>query len=1036
MSYNNSSLKEISFPKDNNQNIDNKRYFYEVSRNISFNILSNYNNINNGENILNEEILNFNKNNKDILDSFLTKLYNNDSILIINEKNINDIFSIFKQIIFSESNVFITSIVMNINNFEVKHFNRIKEKNKLNEIKNYDFKKNENLDIQNNKIEYEIKDYNNINNIRYDDKEIDKFKNKNAQFEMAQKLNNYDKTNRNNIFSTSIRKCSSFNEKLINNKKKLINNISEKGIMDDINYYQYNKKNLSYDFKHYKNLFDLKKTQLQNNGKNINSNNKNGQKNLVKSENKDKDKTNNTSLKNNEDNKRKYFKTFYSLNILSNIKNDEGGSKEINNDKLEIKVNILKNTKNNNSNTKETLLSSSSQREKLIIQKIRELDLETLKFKEERNKIINLKNEYEKLQQQLINNIEEFELKKEEFEKYKQSEMDKIKMKKINEKKNNNTNINIKNNKLLLNTKNDKDIIKLLKGQIKDLENIIKLKDDELKIYSKNKNNTSILKYNNGNSKKAYNNFLSKKNFLNIKQNMDQAFSEKNIKDKKKLNTLSKNKYNKENKDNNINKDNLCNNIINIINTNKNNYTINTNSSKNYFENINKKISKMNIENFMNISYTHKPIQKNNIIKENNNNNKYINDKSKINISFQQNNKNKKILDKKNIYGTEIKELNKKYLFRKDKILNRKEIPKVKLNFMPKFNEIIESADDICDNNFSNENDLNSSNNILSKEKYENKKTFSKRKIKPIKELNKNFFSNGFEPKTNYNPRTSKNKISIINIMKNNFNKNNKLKTNNISIQKKNKSKIIDNNKSNSVTKNEKRIKKKNNNLDKNEEKNKINDNLINLINVDINSERKTHRDINIINKENDELIIPDKYKNTENNKLIKTIHPEGKTINIYNNKKEIFFKSGVKKEIFIDGYQLVHFPNGDIKQNFGDGKIVYYFNDSKTIQTTYKDGLNVFKFNNNQIEKHYPDGSKFIIFPDGTKRRISKNGNEETIYPDGKIQKSYVNSDNKYNNKNEEDILDNFEGMETNNENKNVFMSYLDIEQNEIDDD
>ena len=129
----------------------------------------------------------------------------------------------------------------------------------------------------------------------------------------------------------------------------------------------------------------------------------------------------------------------------------------------------------------------------------------------------------------------------------------------------------------------------------------------------------------------------------------------------------------------------------------------------------------------------------------------------------------------------------------------------------------------------------------------------------------------------------------------------------------------------------------------------------------------------------------------------------------------------------------MVHFPNGDIKQNYEGGKVIYFFNDSRTVQTSYKDGLNVFKFNNNQIEKHYPDGSKFIIFPNGTKRRVSKNGNEETIYPDGKIQKSYNINENK---NNEEDLsMDSIEGLDDNNEHKNVFMSYLDIEQNEIDD-
>ena len=104
----------------------------------------------------------------------------------------------------------------------------------------------------------------------------------------------------------------------------------------------------------------------------------------------------------------------------------------------------------------------------------------------------------------------------------------------------------------------------------------------------------------------------------------------------------------------------------------------------------------------------------------------------------------------------------------------------------------------------------------------------------------------------------------------------------------------------------------------------------------------------------------------------------------------------------------------------------------------SYSFSLNVFKFNNNQIEKHYPDGSKFIIFPNGTKRMVSKNGNEETIFPDGKIQKSYGNSEKKYNkNSGEEFSLDSILGLEDNNDNehKNVFMSYLDIEQNEIDD-
>ena len=92
-----------------------------------------------------------------------------------------------------------------------------------------------------------------------------------------------------------------------------------------------------------------------------------------------------------------------------------------------------------------------------------------------------------------------------------------------------------------------------------------------------------------------------------------------------------------------------------------------------------------------------------------------------------------------------------------------------------------------------------------------------------------------------------------------------------------------------------------------------------------------------------------------------------------------------------------MHFPNGDMKQHFPDDKIVYYFNETKTVQTTYPDGLNVFKFNNNQVEKHYPDGSKFIIFPNGTKRRIAKEEIEDNYFSDDDEQNNQKN-DTKYN--------------------------------------
>ena len=137
------------------------------------------------------------------------------------------------------------------------------------------------------------------------------------------------------------------------------------------------------------------------------------------------------------------------------------------------------------------------------------------------------------------------------------------------------------------------------------------------------------------------------------------------------------------------------------------------------------------------------------------------------------------------------------------------------------------------------------------------------------------------------------------------------------------------------------------------------------------------------------DFVLPEQHSNPNIYELIKSVTTEGKVINLYtNNKREIIFASGVRKEIFNDNHQVVYFANGDLKQIFPDGKSVYYFHEAKTVQTTYTDGLQVFKFNGNQIEKHYPDGTKEINFPDGSLRYIHNNGYEETHYVDGTVQK------------------------------------------------
>ena len=100
-------------------------------------------------------------------------------------------------------------------------------------------------------------------------------------------------------------------------------------------------------------------------------------------------------------------------------------------------------------------------------------------------------------------------------------------------------------------------------------------------------------------------------------------------------------------------------------------------------------------------------------------------------------------------------------------------------------------------------------------------------------------------------------------------------------------------------------------------------------------------------------------------------ITEDGKIIKQYeNNKKEVIFpNSGLRKELFDDGYQVSYFKNKDIKQLYPDGKEVYLYAENNTVATKFPNGLRVFKFSNGQIEKNFPDGTKIVNYADGTVR-------------------------------------------------------------------
>ena len=104
--------------------------------------------------------------------------------------------------------------------------------------------------------------------------------------------------------------------------------------------------------------------------------------------------------------------------------------------------------------------------------------------------------------------------------------------------------------------------------------------------------------------------------------------------------------------------------------------------------------------------------------------------------------------------------------------------------------------------------------------------------------------------------------------------------------------------------------------------------------------------------------------------------------------KKETFYPNGVRRETYPNGYSLTYYTNQDVKQEYPDGKIVYFFAEPQTTQTTYSTGKVELKFNTGQEEVHFPDKSKEIRYVDGTIKYIFANGDEQIVFKDGTVQK------------------------------------------------
>ena len=718
------------------------------------------------------------------------------------------------------------------------------------------------------------------------------------------------------------------------------------------------------------------------------------------------------------------------LNIINNRDNDSANKLLINNE-IENKIKNYKFDKiqlclisHNKDKKKDELdndINNIDEKERLLDQKIKELNKEMVKLKEEKNKVSKIKIEYEKSMSKFNNDLYQFGQKKDEFEKYRKNELIKIK----NDKKNimseskNIKELKNQNQALIIKSKKDKEIIDNLKSKIYELESIIKQKEsNNYSSFLQGNYSCNTVKYPNKRSgiNKSNNlaeieigristNHLIDEYYKNIKNNSIRSMAninnlicntiENKPKDKNNINNMEKEKE-KHNRS---------------LSMKRNNSSYKVEISKNENKNIIINDSNLTFNNYGNTM--------------NNNLKNFITNESKENISLSNKNLEK---TQNNVSGNKDS-LNERIFF-------SPQASRATVGFGLK--------------RLSIKFDKSPKENVITKKIYENKNKQNKSK-KFSKAITSNNLASSINSNKNNESNRTSNSNSNINInnnnQKNQNNKNNKniikkyitrerqVKKQNITNDLYNSNKIIkkNNQKSKKIDKNAPNDKKdifspktKNNVLNKSlKPKKNENDNINinNNLNNSTNNSKKlrafhnkkvsednfsrnkkskkkekniTDVDVNNIknylnkNKILDEydFKIPIKYLNTDY-KLIKTLKTDGKTINLYtHDKREIIFKSGVKKEIYEDGHQIIYFVNGDLKQIYPDGKSCYYFKESKTVQTTLNNGMEIYKFENGKIEKHHPDGTKQIIFNDGSERYIYNDGFEETYFSDGNVQK------------------------------------------------
>ena len=449
---------------------------------------------------------------------------------------------------------------------------------------------------------------------------------------------------------------------------------------------------------------------------------------------------------------------------------------------------------------------------------------------------------------------------------------------------------------------------KTKKRKNKKLQNNLIIKEEKEKENINNYNISKDINYNNND------NLISLKNNKNSNSKSNASNMNKKMKEEETLLNIFKKEKEIKNKLNNI--------LLNNPSVSKNDFFSNNDFDKNKFYNYNSnsKFLSMAKEILINKLTAGEKNYIMEIEEETNNIKQRISDNK-----IKKNKYNKMVSEKKKELNDLESKLNKDEFDFERELMNdlRSIVNKFKIELYRKELELNKSNND--DNNDNDDSDSNKEVEMLRKEynKVKNKlDLINKNNEKNIIEMQKKIMIQ------NYENEKMKEKIDI-------YEQDNKIENLEEELPKNSKKTLL-----NKPIKKEKKIKLVNDDDD--------DDNIIiNNSNYTMNNIIKTSSKSNHINEL--DLEFPKKYfdENNENHKIIKhQFELDGKTIKIFNSgKKEIIFPNATKKEIFPDGYTLVSYSNGDIKETIPNYKEIYYYKKDEVNQIVFSDGDKYIKY-------------------------------------------------------------------------------------------